>query len=247
MALMEITYFSDSLDMEQKMTVLLPETRQTDIPVLYLLHGMGGSHSSWLRKSIIERLIKDLNLALVMPSTDLAYYTNTTYGMNYFDAIALELPEKIHQYFSQLSTKKQKNFICGFSMGGYGALKIGLKTDKFGYIASLSGAFDIKNETLNAMKDENYWQGIFGDLDPFEELVNVAKTKKNQPQIYAWCGKQDFLFKANEQMMAKLEAFNYPLTFEITEGSHEWYYWDKYLENVLSWLPVNYTPEERLS
>ncbi|TKV34833.1 esterase family protein, partial [Citrobacter sp. TBCS-11] len=52
---------------------------------LYLLHGMSGNENSWMIRSGIERLIRHTNLAIVMPSTDLGFYVNTTYGMNYFD------------------------------------------------------------------------------------------------------------------------------------------------------------------
>lgn len=86
------------------MNVILPElsdhnpTWKTetlqDIPVLYLLHGMYGDHSTWQRRTSIERLIRQTPLAVIMPSTDLAWYTNTTYGLRYFDAIAKELPAK---------------------------------------------------------------------------------------------------------------------------------------------------------
>ena len=101
MAVINIEYYSEVLGMIRKVNVIYPESSKvedfsnTEIPVLYLLHGMSGNENSWMIRSGIERLIRHTNLAIVMPSTDLGFYVNTTYGMNYFDAIALELPKVI--------------------------------------------------------------------------------------------------------------------------------------------------------
>lgn len=153
MALLKIDYYSEILGMVRTVNVLYPESRKnpdkdvptTDIPVLYLLHGMSGNQDSWLNRSGIERLVRNTNLAVVMPSTDLAWYTNTTYGARYYDAIVDELPEVLHNFLPNLSTKREKNFIAGLSMGGYGAFKIALASNKFSYAASLSGAISFEN------------------------------------------------------------------------------------------------------
>lgn len=118
---LEVDYYSQVLCMDRTMNVILPElsdhnpTWKTetlqDITVLYLLHGMYGDHSTWQRRTSIERLIRQTPLAVIMPSTDLAWYTNTTYGLRYFDAIAKELPAKAAQFFPQLSKKGQKTLL----------------------------------------------------------------------------------------------------------------------------------------
>ena len=62
MAVMKIEYYSEVLDMEwgSKCTlsgcVSVTEPDSTDIPVLYLLHGMSGNHNSWLKRTNVERL-----------------------------------------------------------------------------------------------------------------------------------------------------------------------------------------------
>ena len=81
MALLKIDYYSEILGMVRTVNVLYPEPRKnpdkdvptTDIPVLYLLHGMSGNQDSWLNRSGIERIVRSTNLAVVMPSTDLAW------------------------------------------------------------------------------------------------------------------------------------------------------------------------------
>ena len=106
MAILKINYFSEILGIVRDVNVIYPEAVKnpdkdvplTDIPVLYLLHGMSGNQDTWLNRSGIDRLIRNTNLAIVMPSTDLAWYSNTTYGARYFDAIVEELPNVIHNF-----------------------------------------------------------------------------------------------------------------------------------------------------
>lgn len=137
MAVMKIEYYSEALEMEWGVNVLYPDAARVDkpddkdIPVLYLLHGMNGNHNSWLKRSNIERLVRSTNLIVVMPNTSNGWYTDTQYGFNYYEAIAEELPRVLKRFFPNMSDKREKNFIAGLSMGGYGAFKLALKSNRF--------------------------------------------------------------------------------------------------------------------
>ncbi|WP_029692383.1 alpha/beta hydrolase, partial [Streptococcus agalactiae] len=156
MAFFNIEYHSKVLGTERQVNVIYPDAFEIsddkiddcDIPVLYLLHGMGGNENSWQKRTNIERLLRHTNLIVVMPSTDLAWYTNTKYGLDYFDAIAIELPKVLKRFFPNMSDKREKNFIAGLSMGGYGAYKIALLTNRFSHAASLSGALSFDFDLL---------------------------------------------------------------------------------------------------
>lgn len=75
MAFLKIEYHSKALAMERWVNVIYPdgfeidesEVDDTDIPVLYLLHGMGGNENSWQKRTGIERLLRHTNLIVVMP------------------------------------------------------------------------------------------------------------------------------------------------------------------------------------
>ena len=94
MAFFQIEYNSKTLGMVRHVNVIYPDASEikedyindTDIPVLYLLHGMGGNENSWQKRTAIERLVRKTNLIVIMPSTDLAWYTNTAYGLDYYDS-----------------------------------------------------------------------------------------------------------------------------------------------------------------
>jgi putative tributyrin esterase len=265
MALLQVNYRLQDIALNQKMYVILPEKEDvhsvdlTNIPVLYLLHGMGEDATAWLRNSRIMRLIRHTKLAVVMPETGHGWYTNTTYGLNYYDALSSGLPQKIHELFPQLSTDRDKNFVCGLSMGGYGAWKFAIGSDSFSYAASLSGALDLSQLDLDQLKTEQqkaYWRGIFGDITEFKgspnDLLEMARNQVNRtkdlPKLFAWIGlEDDLLYEANQTAVKEVQKLGYDLKYSEAHGKHEWYYWDQQLEEVLKWLPIDYVQEERLS
>lgn len=129
MALMDIGFFSESLGMAVHCMALLPHAREGEtLPkrqTLYLLHGYGDSYTSWIRKTNLERYAAHHNLAVIMPDAQKSAYTDMTHGGKFFTYIADELPGKMRA-FLPLSERREDTFIAGFSMGGYGAFKIGL-------------------------------------------------------------------------------------------------------------------------
>ena len=76
------------------MNVILPQTVRTagligvdsaDVgdatyPVLYLLHGMSDDHTIWSRRTSIERYADEMGIAVVMPTTELGWYTDMKHG-----------------------------------------------------------------------------------------------------------------------------------------------------------------------
>lgn len=260
MAFLQANVYSNTLEMEVCVNVILPQQTEkkigtnskgktTDIPVLYLLHGMGGNHSVWGRRTSIERYVADLGLAVIMPSTDLAWYTDTQYDMNYWTFVSEELPEICQELFPQLSTKREKNFAAGLSMGGYGAMKLGLaKPEKFAAVASLSGAVNVTagiNDLLK-VRSQSYWEGIFGPVetmvgslnDPMFLLNQLIESGKEMPAFYLCCGEQDPLLLANKQMAEALAKGNANFEFHTGPGEHNWVFWDEWIQKVLAWLPI---------
>ena len=151
MVMCDIDFFSEKLGMNCQMKVLLPQKRPDGeggrFPVLYLLHGMSGDNNCWTRWTSIERYADGLDLAVVMPSAQMSWYVNLNclgrYG-GYFDFISDELPSIVSTIFPQISNEREMKFCAGLSMGGYGALNVGLNApDKFSAIASLSGAVNM--------------------------------------------------------------------------------------------------------
>ena len=261
MAFLQVNIYSNVLEMEVLVNVILPQKTEkkigtatkgnfADVPVMYLLHGMGGNHSVWERRTSIERYVSKLGVAVIMPSTDLGWYTDTTYEMNYWTFISEELPAICHELFPQLTKTREKTFAVGLSMGGYGALKLGLaKPENFGAVASLSGAVNLAESTedLLSIKGRAFWEGIFGPLeniqgsinDPIFLLDQLVASGENVPNIFLCCGEEDFLLHGNKTMATKLTTHNIEHTFETGPGNHDWVFWDEWIKRVLEWLPLD--------
>ena len=257
MAFLELTYRSAALKMNVAVNILLPERKKSDgisgapehtpFKTLYLLHGVGANHCDWIRKTNIERYAAQYNLAVVMPEVGRSWYTDTAYDLKYFTFIAKELPAVCRSYFKGMSDRREDNLIAGFSMGGYGALKVALHCpESFCACASLSGALDITREGRPYVLEE--WQSIFGyDLKDAMELKGsdhdlYALTRKNCenglsfPKLYLWCGTEDTLITPNRKYRDLLEELAVPHRYEESPGTHTWVYWDRYIQNALAYL-----------
>lgn len=257
MAIMHCDFYSEALGMNTSMTVILPQTTQSLVgmeskairekhPALLLLHGISDDHTIWLRRTSIERYAAARGLAIVMPSAGRSFYTDMKHGYKYGTFIGRELPEIARSFFP-LSESREDNFIAGLSMGGYGALKLGLaNADRFAAIASLSGVVDVPGIARMAPELKPEFETIFGDPDALEGsehdlfrlLERAARSDKPLPRIYQCCGTEDFLYPANTRFRDLCRELSVELTYEEGPGAHEWGYWDKMIQNVLQWLPM---------
>lgn len=260
MALMHVDFFSDVLGMSMNMDVILPQQTHGQIGMegrntkgryktIYLLHGMSDDHTIWQRRTSIERYVSDLGIAVVMPTTHLAFYTDTRYGMRYWTFISEELPAICREFFPNMSDKKEDTLAAGLSMGGYGAWKLALgASDTFGAAASLSGALDIVSDYHRSLQDDNphakaSFAATFGSPEDLQGSDNelfvladkLAAAKKELPRLYAWCGTEDFLYEGNLRAWDYVKKLGYSLTCEQSEGDHQWKYWDAKIQNVLKW------------
>uniref|UniRef100_UPI00403F6A5E alpha/beta hydrolase n=1 Tax=Candidatus Enterococcus willemsii TaxID=1857215 RepID=UPI00403F6A5E len=256
MAFLQVNVYSNVLEMEVMLNVILPQQTKKrlgtntkgateDIAVLYLLHGMQGNHSVWARRTSIERYVSGMEMAVIMPSTDLGWYTDTTYDMNYWTFISEELPVICHELFPQLTTKREKTFAAGLSMGGYGAMKLGLRhPERFAAVASLSGALALAESVDNLLeiRGKVYWEGIFGPLDEIKGSENdliylISQQKiKTAPRFFITCGTEDTLYPANTYAMKKMQEQGLVVTFEDGPGEHDWAFWDQWIQRVLAWI-----------
>jgi putative tributyrin esterase len=255
MALIHCNFFSEVLQISTSMDIILPQSTQNQIgmegkvlnklhPTLYLLHGLSDDHTIWQRRTCIERYVASLGLAVVMPEVNRSFYCDMDKGYKYWTFISEELPSVAREFF-HLSSKREDNFVAGLSMGGYGAMKLGLRyPDKFAAVGSLSGALDIKR----IFKEEDYEDiKIIFDADKgvketeddlFNLIEKISISKEQKPMLYQCCGTEDFLYKDNLRFKKHCEKFGIKLIYEEEAGTHEWGYWDKKIQSFLEKLPL---------
>lgn len=264
MAFIQMSIMSQTLMRTVPVNVILPADKMVfpGMPIrenkpyktLYLLHGVFGSSVDWVNGTRIQRYAEEKDLCVIMPSGDNAFYVDQEKRHNYYgEFIGKELVELTRKIFP-LSDKKEDTFIGGLSMGGYGALRNGLKySDTFGAIIALSSALIIEeagkrtNDVPFFIESRDYAESVFGDLDKLLEsdknpkyLVKQLKTKgKELPKIFMACGDEDSLLKVNQDFTMFLEAEGADVIFEVGSGNHEWDFWDTYIKKAIEeWLPT---------
>jgi poly(3-hydroxybutyrate) depolymerase len=72
----DVTFVSRALQRDMQYRVFMPETAQgRRLPVVYLLHGGGGTFHDWSNYSDVARFAGN-GLLLVMPQGDYSYHSN---------------------------------------------------------------------------------------------------------------------------------------------------------------------------
>src|SRR6185437_16621344 len=150
-------FHSVSLAREMHYRILLPRSYENGgrFPVLYLLHGIYGDYKNWDTRTGLENYVKNLNIIIVMPDADDSWYTNsaTVPADKFEDYIAKDLIAEIDEKYRTIHDGHQRA-IAGLSMGGYGAVKFGIKyPELFAFAGSLSGALDAA-QNLDTLRPE---------------------------------------------------------------------------------------------
>ena len=263
MAVLQMELMSKALMRTVPVTVILPADKillpwqksreEKPFPTLYLLHGVFGSSTDWLYRTHIQALAEEHDLAVVMPSGENAFYLDhADMHNNYAEYIGEELVTLTRKMFP-LSHERKETFIGGLSMGGYGALRNGLKYhETFGAIISLSGALHLEEISLRTKNEgifietRKYAEACFGDLsailesdkNPSYMASKLQAAGKTIPKIYMACGESDSLLSANRKVAERLKASGAELSFETGPGGHEWSFWDRYIDRAISWLDI---------
>ena len=243
---------SQSLGMDTGLTVVLPFDRaavpETECPAVYLLHGHGENADVWTRMTSAERYANAYGVALVMPEVQRSFYTDMDMGLSYFSYVTKELPDACQRLF-HLSSRREDRFVAGLSMGGYGALKLGLRCpDLFAGCAGFSGCLDMEALRATLTQVDSGLLGeakaIFGEdlvIKPEDNLFYlVEKTallpKAQLPRVMVTCGTEDFLYAHNTRFRDTIQALPYEFSYREWPGTHEWGFWDQSLQYALEFF-----------
>ncbi len=237
MAFIQMNIFSKSLMRTVPVNVILPIDKlgadeveskgKKSYKTLYLLHGILGNYMDWVTGTRIQRYAEEYDLAVVMPSGDNAAYIDKEASHNlYGEFIGKELVELTRKMFP-LSCRKEDTFIGGLSMGGYGAMRNGLKYhETFGSIISLSGALFVdklherNNDTDNFIERRDFTEEIWGDLDkvaitdknPKYLIQQMLKHGVQLPELYTMllvCGIGGVIERRKKALCRNAECFNF--------------------------------------
>lgn len=251
MAILQVNYVSDALFRMVTLNVILPIdkvdpkgeyiNKGKKFKTLYLLHGLLGNYTDWVHGTRVQRWAQEHDLAVVMPSADNSFYVNTAAPRNDYGKFIGEELVNVTRMMFPLSDKKEDTFIAGLSMGGYGAMRNGLKyADTFSHIASFSGALHIADEKgIHPGWGTQLLQND-PDSNPATLLEGLKKAGSPIPKIYISCGMEDELLPASRHYRDLCEKAGADVTYIEEPGyGHEWDFWDKHVCKIIKeWLPL---------
>lgn len=237
-----ITVKSKNLKARGEICLYIPEVEKaTKLPIVMLLHGVYGGAWSWVvngrANEVLEKLIqanKVEPMILAMPSDGMwgdgsGYLPHS--GRDFEKWIVEDVPKAIFETVAQAATQ-QPIYISGLSMGGFGALRLGIKYPSvFSGISAHSSITSLDQMGLFIEESvESYRQANKVDEDVWQTLL---KNKDTLPPLRFDCGRDDQLIDFNRSLHQKMVDHHIAHTYEEFDGAHEWDYWTKHLVDSL--------------
>jgi S-formylglutathione hydrolase FrmB len=219
-------------------------------PVLYLLHGWSGHYDSWPRLTVLAQYASEQQLIIITPEGNNGWYTDsaTTPSDKYESYILEELIPDVDSRLRTIRDRRGRG-IAGCSMGGYGALKFGLKhPEVFSLAASMSGALDTTSRT----DDESIMQ-TFGEPNSIERKSNDVQRLAQEfpsgritqlPYFYLDCGTDDPWLAINRRFSDILSERRITHEYRQLPGGHIWPYWYRQVHEVIRVAAEKMAPPE---
>lgn len=251
-------HWSTSTQSEMRFGVYLPPKAQsTNVPVLYWLSGLTCTEQNFITKAGAQRMACELGMALIVPDTSprgvhlpddkCSKYLGEGAGF-YVDAmrapwrahyqmytyVSKELPQLIVTRFPVDSSRMG---IFGHSMGGHGALLIGLKNpDLFRSISAFAPICSVTQSPSGVNALTHY----LGDDVALWKKYDACALLESHPwphgEILVDQGGDDpFLSTLKPELLTKacFDA-NVPLNLRIQEGyNHNYYFISTFIEDHL--------------
>ena len=232
-----------SLGRMVSVTACIPDGVVGPWATLYLLGGMTDDHTTWARRTSLERYASGLPLLIVMPDGGRDWYVNSqTAAHNAFETyVTRDLLTFVETTF-HVKPVRQARAVAGLSMGGYGAMRLALGNPEL-YCAAVShsGAMGI---TRNMSERSPEFQGEIGRIfgaspaggpdDVFALAESLPESKR--PALRLDCGVSDFLIEDNRLFHSHLNGLGYAHEYAEHDGGHDWAYWDSHIVETLAFV-----------
>jgi len=213
-----VEYDSKSLGTRRTVRIYTPPGYSPDqrYPVLYMLHGLGNTHSEWTQRArapiIADNLIaegKIQPLVMVFPSGDATATVDNPggsgreqepYGLPFEQDLLNDIIPFVEANYS-VYTDRDHRALAGMSMGGGQTLNIGLSNiDKFGWIAAVASAPNTR---------------------PPAELVPDPAALSDLHLLYLAVGSNDGLARISEGVHEYLLEHGVPHRWRLDDSGHD--------------------------
>jgi len=238
-----ITVKSKHLNGRGDISVYVPKTEKTlsDLPIVILMHGVYGSHWIWSQKTGIHLKMQEWiengeiqPMLIAMPSDGLwgdgsGYLPHPT--INFEKWIVEDVVNAVTELIPQAS-EQSKLFIAGLSMGGFGALRIGLKHhNTFSGVSGLSSITVV--EEMKLFVEEPLSAYSQAEKDNESAYATILRNKDKLPPFRFDCGVDDDLIEGNRKLNSQLKELNIDHIYKENPGKHEWIYWETHIKETI--------------
>jgi diacylglycerol O-acyltransferase/trehalose O-mycolyltransferase len=256
--LTDYTLKTTALDEETGVRVLLPAGYaahpERRYPVLYLLHGRGGTFRDWTAHGGAERATAHAPLIVVMPDAGaVAEYTDWYQGgraklPRWEDYHVKQLVLWVDARFRTIAAPRGRA-IAGLSMGGFGALSYAARNPQtYAAAASFSGALEIGSEDAwgTRVADPALWRAHLPiDLAPRLRSLALVELRtgdgapgpldrRGTKRGCGACVIERILHPMNVRMHERLRALHIRHVWDdYGPGTHDWPYWRRDLRETL--------------
>lgn len=251
------TIVSRSLGRRVSYNVVLPAGYGSGAryPILWLLHGYGGGKDDWLRLTNLTHEVGRYPFVVVLPSAKNSWYVNAPLEKNaaYESFITADLYDAVVRRFD-VDTLRQA--IAGLSMGGYGAVMLGLRHPRrYRFVGGLSAALSVVSTM--GKSDSVMWSTTgpsiiraFGPADSdtkreYDPLRIFRNTPADSlPYMYLAIGTRDgfpSFLPTNRAFTDSLRAYGARYEYHEVPGTHSWKLWGFELDPMLrsAWNVLN--------
>lgn len=227
-------------------TLLLPEGRRPEA-VLYLLHGGYSHHAEWAEKMDLAGMASRWPLALALPEGGFSLWVRGDDGQDFLEYAATEVPKAVEAHLG-LSLSRGRRAVAGLSMGGFGAFQLGLTyPERFGAVASLSGAFGIPWWNLGRTEDSPFLPALGPMGSATRDAVHPLRTLERAlarvgpdglPALFLSTGTEDDADVAlsHRVLVAALETAQLAAVARERPGGHDWAFWTQETPALLAFV-----------
>ena len=256
---MKVTAKSHSLQRSADFHVILPYHdgyRDTGrpYPTLYFLPGYSGNAEEIIFTLPLRQMSALYGIAVVIPDGENAFYTDHPERANCMGQYAGdELVRISRRLFPCLSPEREQTFIGGISMGGYGAVVLGLHyRETFSRLALFSPAVEPdrllsgEKQNVEGTVPASLFDSLLGGsrvyaasdrLNPVRAVERCVAEGKPLPDFWMCCGEQDLLVGDScARFRETLLRAGVYLVWETGPGEHDLMYWDRHLESAFRFL-----------
>jgi len=250
-------HVSTSTKTKMSFSVFVPDLKGQKAPVVYFLSGLTCSEENFMVKAGAQKYAAEVGLILVTCDTSprgldipglkdswdfgegAGFYVNATQApwstnFNMYDYVLDELPRVIEADFP---VQKDRRSIMGHSMGGHGALVIGLRNPK--EFASVSAFSPISSPTRCPWGEKalsNYLGKKSEAWDLYDASLLIEKVTQTVPILIDQGDGDEFLEKQlkPDLLVAAGKKKDYSLTFRMQAGyDHSYYFISTFIKDHL--------------